>query len=347
MTAPTPVTAPAPEHLEDLLDPVWLTAALDEVHGGERIVAVGLLGTAQTLAQKVRFSITIEGKGGRRRSRSFCVKAHFDRVSGQTLGTETRFCRDLRPLLDLRAPRAHYTGIDRATGRSLVVMDDVQAEGGRFLDAHQPYSVVTCADALGQLARLHAATWADDRWAVDWLRPRVEHMADLFPAETLQALLDDGRGEELPAALLDARRLRQAMRVTATLPPTCVVHGDTHSGNVYLNASGEACWLDWQVTQQGHWSIDVSYHLATALAVEDRRAHERDLLRHYLDELGALGVEPPAWEEAWDRYRLGFTWGYFLWVITRISSRSVVLVHLPRLGAALVDHDTFGRLGVA
>jgi hypothetical protein len=35
-----------------------------------------------------------------------------------------------------------------------------------------------------------------------------------------------------------------------------------------------------------------------------------------------------------------------LWVITRVSSRAVVLIHIPRLAAALTDHDTFRRLGV-
>ena len=69
-------------------------------------------------------------------------------------------------------------------------------------------------------------------------------------------------------------------------------------------------------------------------------------MRHYLDELGSHGVDAPSFEEAWERYTLGFTWGYFLWVITRISSRAVVLLHIPRLGAALTDHDTFRRLGV-
>ena len=59
-----------------------------------------------------------------------------------------------------------------------------------------------------------------------------------------------------------------------------------------------------------------------------------------------LGVTPPSWDDAWRDYTLGFTWGYFLWVITSISSREVVLIHMPRIGAALADHDTFARLGV-
>jgi aminoglycoside phosphotransferase (APT) family kinase protein len=171
-------------------------------------------------------------------------------------------------------------------------------------------------------------------------------MASMFPTETLQALLDDGRGPELPKVLRDAPTLQAVMLRTAELSPTCVLHGDTHSGNAYLDGDGRVAWLDWQVVQRGHWSVDVSYHLGTVLDVETRRAHEAELLRHYLDELRGRGVDAPSFDDAWERYTLGFTWGYFLWTITRISSRAVVLLHVPRLGAALTDHDTFRRLGV-
>lgn len=341
----TPERDPTPTALEDLLRPDWLAAALDDVREDERIVHVEQLDRSQTLAHKVRFAVTLERPEGGRRIRTYCVKGHFD-DGPDTLLTEAHVYRELLPQVGVRAPRAYYTGIDESTGRSLIIMDDVQSDGGRFQSAHQPYALETCRDALAQLARLHAATWADERWAVDWLAPRFSTMAQLFPTEALQKLLDDGRGADVDAELLDARRLQQAMTLAAAAPPTCVIHGDTHSGNVYLDTADRACWLDWQITQRGHWSTDVSYHIATVLDVEDRRAHEEELLRGYLDELAALGVEPPDWDEAWHRYTVGFAWGYFLWVITRISSRAVVLIHLPRLGAALTDHDTFRRLGV-
>ena len=136
------------------------------------------------------------------------------------------------------------------------------------------------------------------------------------------------------------------MRRTGAHEVTCVIHADPHSGNSYLDADGRACWLDWQIVQRGHWTTDVSYHLATVLDVEDRRAHEAELLRHYLRELESCGAPAPPWDDAWEQYTLGFSYGYFLWVITRISSRAVVLIHIPRLAAALTDHDTFRRLGV-
>ena len=172
-------------------------------------------------------------------------------------------------------------------------------------------------------------------------------MLPMYSDDVLQELLDDGRGERVPSELLDAGRLRRALQATAEVRPTCVVHGDTQSGNAYLDRDGRVGWLDWQVTQRGHWSIDVSYHLGTVLDVETRRAYERELLARYLAELRRRGVDAPSFDGAWESYTLGFTWGYFLWTITRISSREVVLLNIPRLGAALTDHDTFRRLGVA
>jgi hypothetical protein len=341
----SPDLDPTPAELDTILDHGWLTAALDDLRDGERVVAVEELGTSRTLAAKVRFAATIEAADGGRRTRAYCIKAHFGE-GPETLLTEAHVYRDLRPQLDMRSPRAYYTGINESERRALIIMDDVDSDGGRFLSAHDPYPVATCQDALGQLARLHAATWNDGAWDRDWLGSRMMMTAGIFSQDQLQAMLDDGRGEGLDPALLDARRLRAAVEVTSELPATCVIHADTHSGNVYLDAHGRACWLDWQVAQRGHWAVDVSYHIATALDIETRRSHERALVQGYLDELTSLGVEAPAWDDAWERYTLGFSWGYLLWSITRISSRAVVLLHMPRLGAALADHDTWNRLGV-
>lgn len=44
--------------------------------------------------------------------------------------------------------------------------------------------------------------------------------------------------------------------------------------------------------QRGPWYLDVGYHIASALTVEDRRAHEDELVRHYLDRLVAAGGTP-------------------------------------------------------
>ena len=336
-----------PTTLDAVLDPGWLEHALDDVDQDDRILGVEEIDSSQTLAQKVRFRVTVEHADGVRRTRAYCVKAHLDGTPGADLLSEARFYGEVAPRLEVRMPRAYYTAVDDGAQQAIIVMDDVVAHGGRFLNAQTPYSLDTARDSLGQLARLHAATWGCERVAdLEWLAPRATAMADMFPIELLQSLLDDGRGPDVAPNLRSAVNVAEAMRRTGAHEVTCVIHGDTHSGNSYLDAEGRACWLDWQVVQRGNWATDISYHLATVLDIEGRRAHEAELLRHYLRELGSFGAPAPAWDEAWEQYTLGFSYGYFLWVITRISSRAVVLIHIPRLAAALTDHDTFRRLGV-
>ena len=137
-----------------------------------------------------------------------------------------------------------------------------------------------------------------------------------------------------------------ALRAQQELGVTCLLHGDTHTGNVYLDPEGRGSFFDWEVVQTGHWAQDIAYHLGTVLTIEDRRAHEEELLRFYLTELAANGAPAPSFDEAWDLYRRSFGYGYLLWVITMIRGRDEVLQHMPRLGAALTDHQTYRLLGV-
>jgi aminoglycoside phosphotransferase (APT) family kinase protein len=338
---------PMPTKLEEVLDAEWLSESLDDITEEDRIIGVEAVDSSKTLAQKVRFRVTVVGVDGQQRIRSYCVKGHLDGSPGNTLMSEARFYRELAPLLDVRTPRAYYAAVDATAGQAMIIMDDIVDMGGRFLSAHSPYSLDTTRGSLAQLARLHASTWGGARTAgLDWLSPRVGAMADVFPTELLQTLLNDGRGPEIASELRDPRNLVEALHRTADHEITCVIHGDTHSGNVYLDHEGHPSWLDWQIVQHGNWATDISYHLATVLDIETRRAHEGELLRHYLRELESHGIDVPGWDEAWEGYTLSFSYGYFLWVITQISSRAVVLIHIPRLAAALTDHDTFRRLGV-
>jgi hypothetical protein len=74
-----------PATLDAFLDCEWLGEVLDDVNEDERIVAVKEVDSSKTLAQKVRFSAIIEGPDGKRRTRSYCVKAHLDGSPGNDL----------------------------------------------------------------------------------------------------------------------------------------------------------------------------------------------------------------------------------------------------------------------
>jgi hypothetical protein len=99
---------------------------------------------------------------------------------------------------------------------------------------------------------------------------------------------------------------------------------------------------------RGRWAHDFTYLLITGLATEDRRAHERALMRFYLDELRRHGVEdPPDQDEAWLRYRQAAIWGLVIgWLITPTENygEAITAANISRLVAAVQDLETLEAL---
>ncbi len=217
------------------------------------------------------------------------------------------------------------------------------------MNPHRPFSVEMTHHSLSQLAQLHGSTWGleavrDLEWITESRdRFKVENM---HSAESLQALLDDGRADGFPPELRSGQNLYDALQVHATHPVTSVLHGDTHTGNLYLDPEGRPCFFDWETIQVGNWAQDVSYHISAVLKIEDRRAAEKELVGHYLSELAINGGPSIAFDEGFDLYQRSLTLGYYFWVITVIRGRDEVLAHIPRLAAAVEDNDTYHRLGV-
>src|SRR5438874_940108 len=100
-----PATA-IPFTREELLDPAWLHAALDDIGDDDSVVAVEATGTSKTRLEKLQFAVTIDGPGGRRIGH-YCAKASLD-GSGGGSAIEVMFYLDVAPRLDVRRPRFHY-----------------------------------------------------------------------------------------------------------------------------------------------------------------------------------------------------------------------------------------------
>jgi aminoglycoside phosphotransferase (APT) family kinase protein len=83
----------------------------------------------------------------------------------------------------------------------------------------------------------------------------------------------------------------------------CLLHGDSHIGNLTFDPNGTPAYIDWQTVMLGHWAHDVANFIPLALSVADRRHCEQDLIRLYLRELVALGVDAPEFSNAWEEYR--------------------------------------------
>jgi hypothetical protein len=271
---------------------------------------------------------------------------------------EAYFYRDLADASGVRTLRHVYADIDPDTRHGVVVTTDVAAEGAEFLDGRSTFTTDQVAQSLAELARLHASTWQRPQLATTpWLNPRLGLVFEAWgpegTASIIAANLHGPNGARVPDSVRDENRLIATYRaMTASIGAArdglswCVIHGDPHVGNIFLDSARRPCLLDWQLVQRGIWSVDVGYHIASALTVEDRRRTELDLLEHYLDSLRSFGAEPPSRDEALAALRHGVLHGLFLWGITTKVEPALIEILLHRLGTAAEDHGSLNSAEV-
>jgi hypothetical protein len=268
---------------------------------------------------------------------------------------EVGFYRDVRPGLDLRAPRLLGASFDRSTGRFVIVLEDLAAQGAVFCDTLSRLTTDQTAAVLSTLARLHGATHRrlpGVRWlgtnSGDALLPLISGSLPRLATKVAQ------RAPELVSD--DAAPLLRGYRRWAPMldeGPHSVLHGDPHPGNVYLVDDGvgdrDAGLLDWQAVRRGNPLRDVTYHLVLGMAVPDRRAHERDLLAHYAAELAAHGGPELDADECWRQHRRMAAYAYVAAVFTSglggLQNADIADAGLKRATAAVIDLETTALVG--
>jgi len=350
---PTEQIAPAPFEIDEVLSPHWLTGALQRSFPGVRVGASEVVETMESTARKVRFTVSYEDMAGHADlPTALCVKGYFNpdyNKFGYTGIHEARFYNVLAPQVPIRVPTPRYTGIDTALPHGLVLMDDVVAAGAVFFDQLSWYDFNTVRQSLTELAGLHAQYWNHPLAAEDWLAPKIKFFPGYIPDAIMNELLRGPRGEGFPDGMKDAARLKAAMEALAdryATRPRTLIHADAHLGNLYRAPDGRIGFVDWQNYEFGHWSMDVAYHLATALQPAARAELERDLLAYYLQVLADNGGPAISMTDAWQDYRAAPAYGYFLWSMTRRVVPHITEELTQRLGRSVLAHDSLEILGV-
>jgi hypothetical protein len=350
----TVTSVPVPEELDQALSPEWLTAALGQRFDGVEILSVTTGPVVDRISTNARFVIECAGGLPDGLPAGLCVKGYFNnigRTARQIGAPEAYFYRKIAGQTGVRTLHSVYADIDPATHHGVIITEDVVPQGATFLDGNSPYTLAHAAQSLTELARLHAATWAKPVYAdAEWLSPRLGRSLEVWGAEKtteiITANFDGPNGAQTPHEIRDAYRLLDAYRRLIARSATevatrswCVIHGDAHVGNLFLDSGGNPSLVDWQLVQRGRWYLDVGYHIASTLTVTERRSAERDLLAHYLDALSSHGVDAPPWDTAWREIASGMLHGFFLWGITTKQPPAVIATLLHRLGTAVADHD--------
>jgi hypothetical protein len=295
------------------ISPRWLEDALAPRFPGVRVGAVEVPEVRQVTNTHAFLRVAYEESHGAP-ERMFAKMLPLDPARRTLLAAsqmgpkEVLFYDRLAPHLPLRVPDVYVARHDEGDESFVLLMEDLSGSHCRVSDGTWGIAPDSAARALEDLAALHVRYENPERRVaeVPWaplaqdvppygmtpLRYGLDHhrnrLSDTF-AETAETYIAD------PVAL---------KRLWAAGPgPATVIHGDTHIGNLF-DDDGRTGFLDWGVINVTTPLRDASYFINMALQPEDRRAHERDLLRHYLAARDALGGEPIGWDDAWRAHRL-------------------------------------------
>jgi hypothetical protein len=229
--------------------------------------------------------------------------------------SEMRFYDQIAPTVDIRVPATYYATMSPDSGDFTLLMEDLApAEQG---DQLVGCSVAQAEDAVVNLAGLHGPRWCDPTLLdIDGLQINgpddAALMAELYGPATdifvdgLAGLLSDEDVVTLRGVveIIEGWALARAERFG-------LVHGDYRLDNLMFPPDGTAgvVALDWQTLSLALPARDLAYFLGTGLSIEDRRAHERDLVAAYHGALTSYGVEGYSLEDCWEDYRLAMAQG--------------------------------------
>jgi hypothetical protein len=302
-----------PSGPEDV-DAEWLTAALAPRFPGVRVAAVEVAEVRQVTNCHSFLDIRYDEQAGAP-DHVFGKMAPLrpDRrevVLQSRMGTkEVDFYTRLATRLPgIRKPDVYVAAKDDDDLTFVMLMEDLVRNGCRIPDGTWGITADQAAVALEELADLHvrfedpARRQAEVPWAPlardgkppgqGLLRYGLDHhrdkLSDLFAWATETYLAHP----------------EECIALWANGPgPHTVNHGDPHIGNLF-DDHGRVGFLDWGVINVTTPIRDAGYILTMAMQPEDRRAHERELMRHYLDARKLKGGAEIGFDEAWMTHRL-------------------------------------------
>ncbi len=215
---------------------------------------------------------------------------------------EISFYRDLAERIGGPLAACHLAEYDEAEGWFTLVLEDI--EGAEQGDQIAGCTVHEARLAMLSLARLHAPVLGDLHvGALPWLN-QVSPINQALMTALLPGFLERYADRIEPAHVEVCERFVAAADawMEDRRPPSGLVHGDYRLDNLLFGAN----WckvVDWQTCSWGPAMLDASYFLGGGLSIEDRRAHERELVGVYHEELCRLGATGLSAETAWEEYR--------------------------------------------
>lgn len=234
---------------------------------------------------------------------------------------EHRFYEVLADRTPVRTPDIYHvtctTSEDPAAEEYLLLMEDL---GGLTIgDQLVGVTPEQAEAALVGLAQHHARFWngrdLDDAGFAPVINGPLNKAGESIYNASLPGFTEVFghalRPEMAPIADIYGRNHPLLLDRFAEMPHT-LVHFDFRADNLFFDSDGSVVVIDWQSISIGGGAADVGYFLGQNLSIDDRRAHEDDLLHRYHDTLIDNGVAGYDYDRFVQDYRVGVVYG---WVI--------------------------------
>jgi len=326
-------------------------AAVESVAGGP---GVGFMGEVAKLA------LTYEGDaGGAPTSMIAKFATNSPEIKTMMFPTrvferEHRFYGEIAGRTPVRTPEAfHITCVvddDPMHEEYLLLMEDL--EGFELGDQLAGVTPEQARSALVGLAKHHARFWnaegLEDAPFIPVINGPLNKAGEAIYNASLPGFMEVFGSavwpDMLPVAEAYGSHHPKLLDRFAAMPHT-LVHFDFRADNLFFDDDGSVVVIDWQSISVGGGAADVGYFLGQNLSIDDRRAHEDDLLHAYHDTLVADGVTDYPFERFFDDYRVGLIYGWIIPVfavgtLDSSSERAMALWNavIERVQTAIFDH---------
>jgi hypothetical protein len=346
---------PLPITLEEIT-PAWLTHALRGYAAGIEVRGCEVTDIKRNTCTKIWLRLELNEAGKRAHvPQTVVLKGGFEphsRKMHYMHESEVRAYRDLYPHLPLRIPTCYFADYDAERRQGIVILEDLRARGVSFCSALEPQSHEMVARRLTDLARYHAASWNSPdfrpggrwEWVHDPTNPPSKHFEQYLQPEVWHGYIRSARGAAGSVQFHDLAWMRRALdriAVFSSRLPPCVNHGDTHLGNLYVEADGTPGFFD-SLAGRAPAMLEITYHMVCALDTGDRRRWEGALVQHYLDTLVQCGVQAPSFDEAMHQFGVFLAFAYCIFIINEsiFQTEAVNTAYTARISAAMIDHRT-------
>ena len=300
----------------EAITPAWLSGVLEKSLPGVEVVRTRVVDRHSGTTGRARLAVDY-ASGSTGPATVFVKLPPFDDVQRRLVAftdmgrREARFYEAIAAETPVRVPRSWFAARGDGPTDYIMVLEDLEASGCTFPKSVDDHAREYGGQVIEALARLHAHFWQDGRFESElgWV-PRA--MRGALGAKLIEQAREKFSGD-LPPVFAELCRLyadhHERVCDLWDEGESTLIHGDIHAGNQFVDA-GRVGFYDWAVISRSPGIRDVGIYLCNSCPTDLRRAEQEGWLRSYRQGLVDAGVDAPALESLWRRYRRAVLYGW-------------------------------------